>query len=250
MKRLHSIVRRLGIVFHGQKIWISELTGIFFITFLSLLFLSISMQILTNEHHIYNLTRKISAGKSAAIIRNNFLEELRERTAITSLLRLIARKKLTQKTLLELSDIVYTNSTQYGYDPLLLLAVIEVESVFETNALGKYRSGSLSGALGLMQLKYATAQEVASQLSMDSLTEADLFKPEINVVLGVAYLTTMISRFRSFKLGLLAYNQGPGVIKKKLSENEPLSVDYYNKVLRSYYGLKKKSLYEAALHEQ
>ena len=72
-----------------------------------------------------------------------------------------------------------------------------------------------------MQLKPATAREVASQLKMDSLTEKDLFKPEINVVLGVAYLTSMISRFKSFKLGLLAYNQGPAEVSRQLSTKQP-----------------------------
>ena len=247
--RFHKIGRRIGLAFHGQKIWVSELTGIVIVIVLSLLLLTISWRIVGNERAIYLLTKDIATRKSDKIIRTDFLDELKERVAITELLRLIAGKRLTQKTLLELSDIVYTNSTHYGYDPLLLLAVIEVESVFKTNALGKYRSGALSGALGLMQLKLATAQEVASQLAMDSLTEVDLFKPEINVVLGVAYLTTMISRFKNFKLGLLAYNQGPGVITKQLSENSPLSVNYYKKVLRSYYALKKKSIRRVAKHE-
>ena len=92
-----------------------------------------------------------------------------------------------------------------------------------------------------MQLKPATAQEVAKQLGMDSLSKEDLFKPEINVVLGAAYLTRMISSFKSFKLGLLAYNQGPTHIRKQLSRNKPLSVHYYRKVLKTYFMLKKQS---------
>ncbi len=232
--------RRIGLVFHGQKIWISELVGIVFVAVLSLGLLALSWRIIRNERAIYRYTGSIAAGKSDRIVLAHHLEQLRERVAIAELLCSIAGNRLSSALLLELSDIVLTNSNQFGYDPLLLLAVIEVESFFLPTARGRYRSGSESGAFGLMQLKPATAQEIAAQLNMDSLTQDDLFKPEINVILGVAYLTTMISRFKSFKLGLIAYNQGPGVISKKLSENAPLPMRYYQKVLHSYYELKKK----------
>jgi soluble lytic murein transglycosylase len=212
--------------------------------------LAFSWRIIYNEYHLYRLTRQIAGEKSDNIILAHYVEELHERTAVTELLCLIAGKRLSSDMLLRISDIIYSNSTQFGYDPLLLLAVIEVESVFRPDALGKYRSGDLSGALGLMQLKMATAQEMASLLQMDSLKEGDLFKPEINVILGAAYLTTMISRFKSFKLGLLAYNQGPGVIQKQLSEKSPLSVHYYQKVLHSYYFLKRNATRLAAGDDQ
>ncbi|HAJ80784.1 MAG TPA: hypothetical protein DCO75_13560 [Fibrobacteres bacterium] len=59
------------------------------------------------------------------------------------------------------------------------------------------------------------------------------------MAIGVAYLTKLITSFKSFKLGLLAYNQGPSAIKEYLHGNQQLSIDYYNKVLRRYYILKK-----------
>jgi len=82
-----------------------------------------------------------------------------------------------------------------------------VESKFSAQASGQYKSGSASGAFGLMQLKIETAREIAASLGMRVKNTADLFRPDVNVVLGVAYLTQLISQFRSFKLGLLAYNQ-------------------------------------------
>ena len=137
-----------------------------------------------------------------------------------------------------MTDLVYSSSRQFGYDPILLLAVIHVESVFDPNALGRYRSGNLSGAMGLMQVKFETAKEMAKLLNIELKSENDLLKPEINIAVGVAYLTHLINRFQSFKLGLLAYNQGPYTIKMTLSKNEPLSINYYRKVLNSYYKLK------------
>lgn len=237
----NTFLRRFGIVLQARKIWISELVSIFFVGVLFLGLLAFTWRIFRNEYIIIQLTRKVSAGKSDRIILEHHLDRLHKNVTVIELLCSIAGKKLSTDLLLRLSETICTNSSQFGYDPLLLLAVIQVESVFRPDARGKFRSGDPSGAYGLMQLKLATAQEVAAQLQMDSLTREDLFKPEINVVLGAAYLTTMISRFRSFKLGLLAYNQGPGIIEKQLSEKAPLSIRYYQKVLRSYYALKKKA---------
>ncbi|MBN1306342.1 MAG: lytic transglycosylase domain-containing protein [Chitinispirillaceae bacterium] len=237
---------RFGLLFHGRKIWISELTGMIFVAVFSIALIAFSGRIIHNEYTIHRLTGMITSGKSDRVMLSHFLDELRQRVAIAELLCSIVGKRLSSDLLLELSDIIYRNSSQFGYDPLLLLAVIKVESFFETNALGRYRSGSLSGALGLMQLKPATAREIAMQLNMDLLSEKDLFKPEINVILGVAYLTSMISRFKSFKLGLLAYNQGPGEVSRQLAEKRPLSVKYYQRVLRSYYAYKQRSIRLAA----
>ena len=92
-----------------------------------------------------------------------------------------------------------------------------------------------------MQLKFETAQQVAQQLRLGPLSREDLFKPEINIVLGVAYLTQLVKQFKSFKLGLLAYNQGPSTILSNISNNQQLSVNYYRKVLESYYALKEIS---------
>ncbi|MBN1575263.1 MAG: lytic transglycosylase domain-containing protein [Chitinispirillaceae bacterium] len=242
--------RRVGILFHGSKVWISELASIFFVAVLSAVLLVLSGSIIRNEYAIYRNTGTIASGKSDRIVLTHYLEQLRRRVAIAELLCSIAGRKLSTDLLLELSDIVLTNSNQFGYDPLLLLAVIEVESFYLPTARGKYRSGAESGAFGLMQLKPQTAREVAARLEMDSLSQADLFKPEINVILGVAYLTSMISRFKNFKLGLLAYNQGPAVVSRQLSENRPLSVGYYQKVLRSYYALKRHALRLAAANGQ
>ena len=237
----HHIKLRPGIVFHGKKIWISELVSLFFSAILLVTLVIFSIIIIRNEYTAYDLTNKIAAAKSDRIVLSHYLEELKNRIAITELLCINAGNSLSQDVIYHLSDVIYRNSRKFGYDPLLLLAVIKVESVFSPVARGRFRSGTHSGALGLMQLKPATAQEVAKQLGMDSLSREDLFKPEINVVLGAGYLTRMISAFKSFKLGLLAYNQGPTHIRKQLSRNKPLSVEYYRKVLKAYFQLKKKS---------
>ena len=233
--------RRAGVMVLGRKIWISELSGLLFVATISTLLLALSLLIVRNEYTIYRQTHLIADGRSNRIIHAHLLGELHSRVEITELLCALTGRILAPGLLLDLSDIVYRNSVQFGYDPVLLLAVIQVESVFKTTARGKYRSGEPSGALGLMQVKPETAREIAAQLNMGELSPEDLFKPEINIPVGVAYLTSMISRFQSFKLGLLAYNQGPGAVSRQLAQKTPLSVNYYRKVLGSYETLKQHS---------
>ena len=227
----------IGILFHGNKIWLSELTSIVFVMLVSGTLFVMCLIILKNEVYSNTLTKEISSLKKSSILYENKLNHLRDVYRISQILNSFAGKRIPRETIVKVSELVYKNSKQFGYDPLLLLAVIHVESVFNPNALGRYRSGTLSGALGLMQLKFETAQSVAKRLELLPLNREDLFKPEINLVLGTAYLTKLITQFKSFKLGLLAYNAGPGTIRTYLTKKEPLPLRYYSKVLRSYYEL-------------
>jgi len=89
-------------------------------------------------------------------------------------------------------------------DPLLVLAVIEVESEFQPDAV------SPLGARGLMQLRPATLEFVAQREGL-SATPAHLQRdPSLEVRLGVRYLASLEQRFGSVELGLMAYNMGPG----------------------------------------
>ena len=232
---------RIGILLHGNKIWISELISIIFVSLLLIALLTISFIILNNEITSHHSDKEIALLKTQNIVLHNELEHLRKTTLIAQTLRSFVGNRIPSSTIYQVSELIYSNSTQFGYDPLLLLAVIHVESYFKADARGKFQSGTLSGALGLMQLKLKTAQQVAQQLKLGPLSSEDLFKPEINIVLGVAYLTQLVKQFKSFKLGLLAYNQGPTTILVNISNNQQLSVNYYRKVLKSYYTLKEIS---------
>ena len=168
------------------------------------------------------------------------IERLRGELRLVNAFKAFIGNQIPQEQLYLLAYLVYHNSQQFGYDPLLVLAVIRVESYFDPSARGVYRSGRLSGALGLMQLKFATAQLVAAELGIPLEHEADLFKPEINIPLGIGYLAKQIRFFRSLKLGILAYNQGPGTILNTIRHNQPLSTHYYHKVLKAYYRSRRQ----------
>lgn len=230
---------RIGFLVHGGKVWLSELLALTVMTLLLLSFMAMIAVVFLNYSTIKRHDGTIAALSRERIERDYMIESLSREARIITLLRTFAGDKVPDIALCKVAKTVSRSSAQYGYDPLLLLAVIRVESVFDADASGRFRSGARSQAFGLMQLRFETAAEIAGLLGIPRLDEKDLFKPEVNMVLGVAYLTQLITQFRSFKLGLMAYNEGPGTIYQTLSSREPLSADYYRKVLGSYYYLRK-----------
>jgi soluble lytic murein transglycosylase-like protein len=231
--------RRFGFMIRHRALWISELLATVMVGLLLVCFMSIMVIILLNYLTIRESDRSIAALKSEKIQLAYTLEKQRRETRVFSTMQKLAGKRVSGTVLHQAATLVCRSSDQFGYDPLLLVAVIRVEGVFDPFALGRFRSGAKSGALGLMQLKYKTAVEVARRLEMELTSEKDLFNPEINLVLGVAYLTQLIKRFRSFKLGLIAYNLGPGAVRQTVTKKEALPMKYYQKVLRNYYDLKR-----------
>ncbi|MBN2037602.1 MAG: lytic transglycosylase domain-containing protein [Chitinispirillaceae bacterium] len=229
----------VGFFFRHGALWLSELLANAFVALMLVCFMSLTAVTLLNSLTIRHLDASIASLESEKIHNSYAIDALKEQARILAVMRKLAGQRVADRTLCDVAALVYRSSRQFGYDPLLLVAVIRVEGVFNPNALGRFRSGKESGALGLMQLKFETAQEVARQLEMPKLERDDLFNPGINLVLGVAYLTQLVKQFRSFKLGLLAYNLGPGTVRQTLTNREPLPIAYYRKVLRSYYRLKK-----------
>jgi hypothetical protein len=230
---------RLGILLHGSKIWISELTGIYLLSAIILFLFALIFVIFINVIKIHNCDKQIFQLTALEWSQTKMLEMLVEQERIGAAIKSQVGTGMPERVYYQLVKLVYNNSRTFGYDPLLLLAVIRVESVFKPEALGRNRNSSLSGAIGLMQIKPETAMEIAATLEIPIKTKADLLRPDINLAIGVAYLTKLIGSFRSFKLGLLAYNQGPAVIKGYLHGENSLSIDYYNKVLKHYYLLQQ-----------
>lgn len=104
---------------------------------------------------------------------------------------------------------VLEESARAAIDPLLVLAVIQVESAFDPRAV------SPVGAAGLMQLLGPTMRE---ELDRWRLGAADPFDPVANVRAGVRYLERMLGAFDDLELALMAYNAGPGRIRRHLRD--------------------------------
>ena len=84
-------------------------------------------------------------------------------------------------------------ATRHNLEPELLGALVWSESAFDPQAV------SSAGAIGLAQLMPATAAGLG----------VDPRDPLQNLEGGARYLRQQLDRFRSFELGLAAYNAGP-----------------------------------------
>ena len=98
---------------------------------------------------------------------------------------------------------VHDNAQRFDLDPVMLLAVIHVESRFDPGAV------SSKGAMGLMQIRPSTAREVAGSLGIELTADEQLFDPELNILLGSCYLRYLVDRFDDHHIALSAYNAGP-----------------------------------------
>ncbi|WP_075010956.1 MULTISPECIES: lytic transglycosylase domain-containing protein [Stigmatella] len=102
-----------------------------------------------------------------------------------------------------------------GYDPLLILAVIDVESDFAEEAV------SDKGARGLMQIKPSTLHFLAEKEGLRLTREEVAADPALCVRLGIRYLRTLQERFAGdLELALMAYNAGPTRIRKAIKDKE------------------------------
>ena len=96
-------------------------------------------------------------------------------------------------------EIIATMSQAHGVDPMLVRALIQVESNYRPKAR------SHKGAMGLMQLMPATAREYNVRNPYD---------PKANIAAGVKHLKGLIDRMGDVAMALAAYNAGEGAVKK------------------------------------
>ncbi|HXG56074.1 MAG TPA: lytic transglycosylase domain-containing protein [Vicinamibacterales bacterium] len=95
-------------------------------------------------------------------------------------------------------EIIASVSEAHGVDPLLVRALIQVESNYRPKAK------SHRGAMGLMQLMPATAREYKVRNPYD---------PKSNIVAGVKHLKGLIDRLGVVS-AIAAYNAGEGAVRK------------------------------------
>jgi len=155
-------------------------------------------------------------------------------------LDILSEKKLPEEYKDILAEKLFAISTNYKIDPLLILAVIKHESKGNPNARGFYVTGGKSGALGLMQVKYESALEVARSVGIKIESPKDLFDPEKNLMVGTAYLLRLIAKYKNLQHALIAYNVGVGTLDEKLKSGAPLPKKYYNIVMKEYKDLARE----------
>jgi soluble lytic murein transglycosylase len=111
---------------------------------------------------------------------------------------------------------VRAHARNYGIDPALLAAVIYQESKFDAHAR------SDSGAIGLMQLRPATAHGIALRTGGSAFRTSDLENPEINIRYGSWYLRHLFRKYGDERLVLAAYNAGQGNVDRWRARGEEI----------------------------
>ena len=97
-------------------------------------------------------------------------------------------------------DIIAEAASLYGLDPRMIKAVMQTESAFNAMAV------SPVGAIGLMQLMPAVAEEYGATDPLD---------PRQNIMAGAKYLRRLLDSHKgNVRLALASYNAGPGNVAK------------------------------------
>jgi Transglycosylase SLT domain len=117
--------------------------------------------------------------------------------AQTPMLRQITSGRVLERT--PYGEIIARVSQAHGVDPLLVRALIQVESNYRP------RAKSHKGAMGLMQLMPSTAREYKLRNPYD---------PTANIEAGIKYLKSLIDRYGGVPHALAAYNAGPAAVQK------------------------------------
>jgi len=125
----------------------------------------------------------------------------------------------------DLARLAAEAARRHGLDPALVMAVVGVESGFQTEAV------SAKGAQGLMQLMPATARD---------LGVTNPFDPVANLDGGSRYLSALVARYDGdLTKALAAYNAGMGAVARHGGVPPYAETrDYVRKILGRYQGAK------------
>lgn len=167
--------------------------------------------------------------------------EVKREFYITKAVKDISKNNSTldSKSIYEISKAIYEESIKYNFNPLLITAIIKIESNFDPKAV------SDSYAYGLTQVRRFIAPELAKNIGIEwDGAEKTLFDPIKNIKIGVYYLSILNRNFNDLKIAIIAYNQGPYAVQELLTNNQELPNNYVDKVLGYYANLRGFSLEE------
>ncbi len=127
---------------------------------------------------------------------------------------------------LRYGELIDDVAQRHALDPLLVHAVVEMESAYRPEAI------SDKGAIGLMQVMPATGMRFGQR----ALTE-----PRANLEAGAAYLSWLMRRFDGrLELALAGYNAGEGAVVRYGNAVPPYeeTQTYVRKVMARYARLR------------
>ncbi|MFC1890218.1 lytic transglycosylase domain-containing protein [Thermodesulfobacteriota bacterium] len=161
------------------------------------------------------------------------IEAGREREIILSVVKSF-RTGLPEAEEEALVTIVQQESLFYGYDPILILSIIKVESTFYN------WSKSPAGAMGLMQIRPFVGKAMAREADIEWEGPQTLYDPVSNVRIGTYYLSKLLLQFQDLRTALAAYNRGPTAVRSLMREGERVPLFYASRIITTYGDLKKE----------
>ena len=177
-----------------------------------------------NKERLDDISKEIT---SITQVNNNYEDILLTNYALS----VSNAKRLPSHKRYSMAEVITEQAKLHNIDPLLIVALIQVESNFKDNALSK------KGAKGLMQLLPNTAKYIHSKDSKGINDFTNLYDMETNIKLGTAYMDYLLKKTKgNMEHALIAYNMGPGNMYKAMRNNR-LPKKYSNKVLTVYNDL-------------
>ncbi len=145
--------------------------------------------------------------------------------------------RMSEANRIRLTRSIAEASEENSLDPLLVMAIIEVESRFD------HRAVSPQGALGLMQVQPVAVAALAEEGKVAAAQphrKLNLKDPAVNVKIGAAYLAHLKNLFGDLKTALTAYNAGPTWVSAMLAAKQALPLGYAARVLAARRSLETR----------
>ena len=164
----------------------------------------------------------------------NFIPDLNQREqTIKGILEVLERQSmgLANVTKEDLAEVIYEEAIRHNYDPKFILALIAIESEFQNWSVSE------QGAKGLMQIMPYVAESIAQELGIEWSGDRTLFNPNLNVRMGIYYLSQLILDFKDMRVALTAYNYGPTYVRGLIERKERIPRDYYRRFLTAYHTI-------------
>jgi soluble lytic murein transglycosylase-like protein len=149
------------------------------------------------------------------------------------------RPEISESEAWRVSDVILEESSKHSLDPILVAALIEVESGFRSTAV------SPMGARGIMQIMPEVGKWIAREIGLREESGSNTFAPEhlddpvLNIKLGTYYLYDLKKSFRSLNLALVAYNVGPTEIRNRLENDIEYPIEFADAVFSVYRKYQK-----------
>ncbi|MBU0982631.1 MAG: lytic transglycosylase domain-containing protein [candidate division Zixibacteria bacterium] len=194
-------------------------------------FLLVIIYLIQSGLLVYMVTQKFELEKQIAFQQRR-INELEERLQIFKAIDDF-QIGFNDEEVGELTDVIYSESRRYQYDPMFVLAVILTESSLKKGQL------SHKGARGLMQVVPFVGEDVAPRAGVEWDGAHTLYEPESNIKVGTRHLFEQILKFGDVKKALVAYNMGETRLRSLMRQNKPLPAKYLSKVLETYKMLKE-----------